>query len=121
MEKNNYIIRLYHPKKKSKTNIFKSENESNSLNDHNSRIIMNQNRQEKQKKIKLNKCQKHLSHKNHNDIKKLLNFNNNIITKYDISNKKNVEIKTQSNQFSFLIINLIIFIIEIIIYLLIHL
>ena len=76
MEKNNYLPRLYHPKRKSSIKLIKSENESSSFNAQNSTFIMKHKSEEKRKTFR-----------NIDDTKKQLKNNNNI-TKNIFSKKK---------------------------------
>jgi uncharacterized membrane protein SpoIIM required for sporulation len=97
MEKNHYISRFHHPRKKKKIHITKKvniENESNSFNSQNSGLIMNKNNEEK--KIKFG------NKKNKNFVKKnnKLNFNKKLI-KSDIFDKNQKDAKKNQPIFIF--------------------
>ena len=95
MERNHYISRFHHPKKKNKiTKKANIENESNSYNSHNSGLIMNKNNEEKKIKFE-NKKNKNVDKKSYK-----LNINKKLI-KSDISDKKGKNAKNNQPIFIF--------------------
>ena len=98
MEKNNYIPKLYHPKKKSKIIKIKKENESNSFNDQNSVCIKNYKKENKRAKFNSKKF------KNLDETRKKLKNNDNI-TKNIFPNKKKSKNKKDKNKKQIIIFN----------------
>ena len=92
MEKNGYITRLNHPKRKSKAiKKKKIENDSNSFNNQNSTIFMNKSSEEKNIKFNFNK-------KKTIDNKQKLDLNDKIARKSVLKKKKGKKGKGKNNQ-----------------------